>query len=38
MFPAAPQGPQLNLGEQEAVGESLQNAAKAVVTEVKKKK
>jgi len=36
--PAAPQGPQLNPGEQEAVGESLQNVAKAVVTEVKKKK
>jgi len=36
--PAAPQGVQLNPGEQEAVGEALQNAAKAVLAEMKKKK
>jgi hypothetical protein len=28
MFPEAPQGPQLDPGEQKAVGESLQNVAK----------
>lgn len=37
MQPGASQGPQLNPGEQEAVGESLQNVAKAVAAEVKKK-
>jgi len=38
MVPAAPQGSQLNPVEHEAVGESLQNVARAVVTEVRKKK
>lgn len=40
MFPGAPnapQGPQLNPGEEEAVGESLQNVARAVATGLKKK-
>jgi hypothetical protein len=38
MVPAAPQGSQLKPGEHEALGESLQNVARAVVTEVRKKK
>ncbi len=41
MFPGAAQsglqGPQLNPGEEEAVGESLQNVAKAIATSLKKK-